>query len=468
MMGRRRLRDRLVGRHVFRGLAVVDPAVARAHGGRPIPGTRRAEFVQVANGRLAKARQDAANALYARLAAEIPDARLEALLDGAPQVEPGPVLHLMDGGRPHLMLVGPDGADDPQDVQRRADHVVRLWGLPQGRYVVPGAVDPRQQARRRAGLVLGFPFGIPLVVLLSGRWLGAIGPDGWPTLPVLFPEVDPLLLGAVFGLPLLPGAAGMLIGWRRSWPIRERCLPLVAALAPSVAVLTGVGVVNGADWLIRSIPGVGMVAMAVILIASLPLFVLSIGTARWLAALGWGLPLVAGGIAVFVGDVLFELYLGSFGLGRTDVQISFWSQWAWGASTVAIALLGIYLGVAWGVVGHRLGVHRWLVALLVVPFTALIVVIVTDATLDNVRHRAQVDASGLPSPLFALQPRLACVVPMARSYSYVGQPMDLSGPVVYFGRSDGRLAVWSAPSGGVLLDGQAVALRFVQPGSPCS
>jgi hypothetical protein len=43
-----------------------------------------------------------------------------------------------------------------------------------------------------------------------------------------------------------------------------------------------------------------------------------------------------------------------------------------------------------------------------------------------------------------------------------------SGPVVYFGRADGRLAVWSEPSGGVLLDGQAASLRFVEPGSTCS
>jgi hypothetical protein len=468
-MGGRRIQDWLVGRHEFRGLAVVDPAVARAHGGRPIPGTRRAEFVQVATGRLDQARQDAANALYVRLAAEIPDARLEALLDGGPPAEPGPGLRLVDGGRPRLALIGPDDADDPQEPQRRVDRVVRLWGLPQGRYVAPGALDPDQQARRRVLLALGVPFGLPLVVLLAVRWLGAIGPDGWPPLPLLFADIDPLLLGVVFGLPLLPAVAGISIGWYRSWPIRERCLPFVAALAPSVAVLMGVGVVNGADWLIRSIPGIGMVAMAAILIASLPLFVLSIGAARWWAALGWGLPLVAGGIAAFVGDVLYELYLGAFGLGRTDVQISFWSQWAWGASTVAIALLGIYLGVAWGVVGRRLGVNLWLVALFVVPFTALIVAIVADATLDNVQRRAQVDASGLPSPLFALQPRLACVVPVAGAYSYVGQPVaPTSGPVVYFGRADGRLAVWSAQSGGVLLDGQGVALRFVQPGSTCS
>jgi hypothetical protein len=212
-----------------------------------------------------------------------------------------------------------------------------------------------------------------------------------------------------------------------------------------------------------------MVAMGAILVASLPLFIVSVGAARWWAALGWGLPLVAGGIAVFVGDVLFELYLRSFGLGRTDVQIPFWSQWAWGAGTVAIALLGIYLGVAWGVVGLRLGVHRWLVALFVLPFTALVVAIVADATLDNVQYRARVDASGLPSPLFALRPRLACVVPVAGPYSYVGQPTErTAGPVVYFGRADGRLAVWSERSGGVLLDGQAVGLRFVQPGSTCS
>ena len=39
----------------------------------------------------------------------------------------------------------------------------------------------------------------------------------------------------------------------------------------------------------------------------------------------------------------------------------------------------------------------------------------------------------------------------------VGRPVEPSpAPVVYFGRADGRLAIWSTQSGGVLLDGQAV------------
>jgi len=69
-----------------------------APGGRPIPGTRRAEFVQVATGRLGPARPDAANALYALLAAEMPEARLEALLDGGPTAEPGPGLRMPISG----------------------------------------------------------------------------------------------------------------------------------------------------------------------------------------------------------------------------------------------------------------------------------------------------------------------------------------------------------------------------------
>lgn len=263
MIGRR-IRDWLVGRHEFRGIAVVDPVVAKAHGGRPIPGTYRAEFVQAATGPLRKARLEAARALHARLAAQIPDARLEVLLDGGPAVDPEPRLRPVKGGRPRT-------------------------------------------------------------------------------------------------------------------------------------------------------------------------------------------------------------YLGAFGLVRTDVQISLWAQWSLGVSALAVALLSIYLGVAYGVIGRRFGVDRWLIALLSVPIAAFMFMTAAAATTDNVLQRAQVNATGLPRPLFGLQPRLACVVPVDGQYSYVGQLVDpASGPVVYFGRADGRLAVWSERSGGVLLDGQAVGLRFVQPGSTCA
>ncbi|OLT08796.1 hypothetical protein BJF90_11590 [Pseudonocardia sp. CNS-004] len=86
-----------------------------------------------------------------------------------------------------------------------------------------------------------------------------------------------------------------------------------------------------------------------------------------------------------------------------------------------------------------------------------------------VADRAAVTAGGVPQPLFGLVPQLACIEPTGGTYSYVGRPVDpRSGPVVYFGRADGRLAVWSPESGGVLLDGQATALRFVQPGDTCS
>jgi hypothetical protein len=108
-------------------------------------------------------------------------------------------------------------------------------------------------------------------------------------------------------------------------------------------------------------------------------------------------------------------------------------------------LLGIYLGIARGVVGLRLGVHRWQVALFVLPFTALVVAIVADATSDNVQYRARVDAGGLPGPLFSLRTRLACVVPVAGPYPYLGQPVErTAGPVVHFGRAGGRTTVRAA------------------------
>jgi hypothetical protein len=150
------------------------------------------------------------------------------------------------------------------------------------------------------------------------------------------------------------------------------------------------------------------------------------------------------------------------------VQLSFWAQWLLGAVVTVLCVLSVYLGVACWALCRRMGV-AWLGVIMAILVAAVYLTTIAQGVAIAMEQRAQVTAEGVPQPLFGLEPRLACVVPVAGPYSYVGQPVEpASGPVVYFGRADGRLAVWSEESGGVLLDGQAVGLRFVPPGSTCS
>lgn len=179
--------------------------------------------------------------------------------------------------------------------------------------------------------------------------------------------------------------------------------------------------------------------------------------------------MLAGGIAPLVGELLLEVYLSGFGIGRSDVQVSFWAQWLLGAAATVACALGVYIGVALWAVFRRSGQVSWLGTIIAVLVAATYLLTMVQGVRISVEQRARPTADGVPSPLFGLRPRLAGVVPTSGPCSYVGQLVDhAAGPVVYFGRADGRLAVWSEQSGGVLLDGQAVGLRFVEPRSTCT
>jgi len=271
-------------------------------------------------------------------------------------------------------------------------------------------------------------------------------------------------------LSLVPGLlVALRARWRRSWPTGASWILAVAPLVLWMIPLVPAGVLDGVGWLNDTVPGFGVVLICGVAVAAVPLLTTHVKARAWRAALGWGLPLLAGGIAPFVGELLLELYLGRFGIATTDVQVSFWAQWLLGAVATVGCGLGVYIGVALWAVFRRLGRVPWLGVIMATLVGAVYFVTMVEAVEIEVAERARVTAQGLPRPLFGLRPQLACVEPTSGPYSYVGRPVDpRSGPVVYFGRADGRLAVWSAPSGGVLLDGQAVALRIVQPGDTCT
>jgi hypothetical protein len=425
------------------------------------------EFVQAGTGMRGVARVEALTALRDRLAAEMPGSAVLAVLDGGPPAEPEPRLHLMGGGRPRLLLVG---GDDEQEVQRHLDRVVHLWGLPSGRYSTHRVVDHAQRRRRILGVGCAGLFGIPLFsVLYPNLPFGDVG-SGQSVLARLVGDGEPRVLAALLALALLPGLAiAARSGWRRSWPTSESWMVAASPLVPVASVLVPAGVLDGVQWLNRHVPFSGAVVIGALAIAGVPVLMTYIEAPAWRAALGWGLPLLAGGISPFVGELLLELYLGGFGITRSDVQVPFWGQWLTGAVATALCMFGVYIGVALWAVFRRLGRVSLYGVIMAVLIAVIYLLTVVQGVLMSVEQRAQVTADGVPSPLPGLWPRLACIEETGGPYSYVGQPVDpASEPVVYFGRADGRLAVWSARSGGVLLDGQAVGLRFVEPGSTCS
>lgn len=463
MVGRR-IHDWLVGRREFRGIAAVDAEAARAHGGRPIPGTGLAEFVQAATGPRDNARTEAAHALHARLAAEIPAARLEAVLDGGPPPEPGPRLHLVKGGRRGLMLVQP--GETVQEQEEQLDRVVAAWGLSPDDYRLHVPLDHRERWMRLSSVVAGLVLGGPLTLLLVRRAMPGASAHG-AFLP-RFAEGDPFVLTAAVVLAAVPLACVFVSSARLAfWPGRGRLIAAGFAAGPAVAFLGITAIFDGITWFVGRYPIPSAVAIGLGGMAASPFLALAVEGHRWRAGLGWFLPLAFGGITLFAGGLMYELYLAYFGLSPADVTVTFVEQWLLGAFATFTVLLSIYFGVAmWAVVRRFVG-RSLIIEGMISTYVVVLLVLLALVGFIAVEQRAEINENGLPIGVLGLEPRLACVVPVAGPYSYVGQPVE-PGPVVYFGRADGRLAVWSAQSGGVLLDGQAVALRFVQPGSACS
>jgi len=207
----RRVTDWLAGRHEFRALVEVEPERGVEHGGRPVPGTNCVEFVQVGVGSRASARIQAVAALRARMAVDLPHARVLALLDGAPPAEPDPRLHLLRG-RPALLLVEGDGREE---VEQGLDRVVSLWQLPEDRYSARQEANRDQHRRRILGVAVGAAFGAPLLVLVLRRLSSADLAS--PFLP-RFGEGDPRLLLTLIGVALLPGLAAAVRSWRQGHP----------------------------------------------------------------------------------------------------------------------------------------------------------------------------------------------------------------------------------------------------------
>jgi hypothetical protein len=460
-MGGRGIRDWLVGRREFRVLVEIDHGRAVDHGGRPVAGTDFVEFVHVGTGEKHTAQRAAFRSFRDRLATELPEATVRAVVEREADREPEP--RFVGRGRRLLLLAG---EESDAEMERQLDRVVAAWRLPPDRYRLHTPLADREWWMRLlscfAGIVAGGPFTIQLLhravsAAPDAAFLARLvqGDNRWLTAAIVL---------AVLPLACVPTRFAVLA----SWPVQGRWIASGFALGPAVLVGVVAAVFDGGGWLVERFPVPAAILLGLVGIGAAPVLALTVQGPVWRAGIGWGLPLLAGGISVFAGDMVYALYLDRFGLSRPDVSVTYFHQWALGASVTLLLLLGIYPGLAFWAVGRRfIGISaigmvmNGLVTIVYLLSVALIVVL-------SVEQRAEIDENGLPDELIGLEPRLACVTAVAEPYSYVGQPVEAaSGSIVYFGRADGRLAVWHAQSGGVLLDGQAVGLRFVQPGSTC-
>lgn len=455
-----RVRAWLTGRHEFRALAEVDPIRAAPLGGRPVSGTTCVEFTHVAYGSRASARLETVAAVRAMLRADLPGARLLAVRDGGAPQPPDPPLRLATGCRPQLMLVG---AKTAEDAERLVERVSRIWGLPPGRYTAPRVPRPADLPPLWL-LLLGIACAVPLLVL----WLGG-GPAtvDEPALDLLFRSsvsVGVVALATAVALAAVVWVVGMRRGWSR---VRRRGAVLLVLVAPAGVVLPAV-FVDAVRAVGQRFPAAVMVVLVGFCAAAVPIGLGRVGLPRLWAPLAWGLPLLAGGIAPFVGEPVLDLYLARFGFGRSDLQVSTWAQWALGALVTGAVLLGVYVGVTLWVLGRRFLGPSPVGVVLAVLVAALYAVGAAAIVVASVAARGRLGPDGLPGSLPGLRPVAVCVDPVEQPYSYVGRSAPRPGTAaVYFGRADGRLAVWSAETGGVLLDGQQVVLRVVDHSADC-
>lgn len=146
---------------------------------------------------------------------------------------------------------------------------------------------------------------------------------------------------------------------RRGWAAAGRkWLTALAPLMPSLAVGVTVLVVDGVMLVGLQFPAVLVAVLVALCLAAVPVLVTRIERPALWAVLAWGLPLLGGGIAPFVGVLVVDRYLAPFGLSGDDIQLSLWTQWAVGVAATAAMLLGVYVGVAFWVVGTRLARPR--------------------------------------------------------------------------------------------------------------
>lgn len=417
------------------------------------------EINHVAYGSRARARRDAVAQIRARLDAEVPGARLLALLDGSSPRRPEPVLRLAQGRHPRLLLVDDDERNAPGYL---FDRVSRVWDLPAGRYAAPRVPEPLDRRPVVALIAAGSVLALPL--MLSVLLPAPIAP-GVLSITRLWRGGVPVVVA--FSVSVLLTVGVLVVARRRRWTGDRTWRTAAAPLLPSCAVGVVIVLVNGVQLVGLAFPAVVAAVLAALCVAAIPVLVSRIQRPVLWAVLAWGLPLLGGGVAPFVGALVVHGYLAPFGLDAGDVELLWWTQWTVGAAATAVVLLGAYVGVAFWAVATRMGsapagiVFGALIAAVYLVSALQVVVTAIDT-------RARPGPGGVPGPLAGLTPALVCVETLQQPFSYIGAGAPLPGEAaIYFGRSDGRAALWSAASGGVLVDEQAVSLRVVQDATAC-
>ena len=144
----------------------------------------------------------------------------------------------------------------------------------------------------------------------------------------------------------------------------------------------------------------------------MPIGVSRIERPRLWAVLAWGLPLLAGGIAPFAGELVLDYYLTNFQLSHVDLQVAAWGRWAVGALATGIVLFGVYVGVAFWVLFRRILGPSPVGVFFAVLVGVLYASIAVLANMEGVAGRTQLGPDGLPRPLPGLRPVAVCVEPV--------------------------------------------------------
>ncbi|MDI5978399.1 hypothetical protein [Amycolatopsis magusensis] len=443
-------------------------------------------------GQAAGSKFNAREQVVARVKSMLDDSRIGAVIIAAGVAVPD------RGSADRLWLLGADGSiglrrrlrrkladgrsvtlygdGDRTEFERRYRRAVQVWGLDPVVHTLPRLPGPAERRRDQVGGLWALLFVSPFLAMavLAGLSLALR----------LAEEPAPVAgLGAWAGAVVFPWGAIASVAWALVPTWFLAALPPTRPLFLKVASrISGVILVVGSTlaffvllpMLWQVAPQIGIVTAVVFAIVFGTVAIRRIPPGRWRQAAGWGLPLVLGGFTPFAGDLLLsEGYLGAIGLRAHDVSVTGADRWLSGAVCTGIALAGAYLVLAgWGmfrrigaVRGGVAGAFGWMVLLSV---SVLYLLTAFLAGFGVARQAAEAGPGQLPGYWPGIHPTWVCwqqtgegPVPFAGSAL---PPRDQA--VVWLGTADGRHALWTPATRGVLVPDDVILRRILAAG-PC-
>ncbi|MGC7099347.1 hypothetical protein ACPZ19_32130 [Amycolatopsis lurida] len=353
---------------------------------------------------------------------------------------------------------------------------MRAWDLDPVAHSLPRLPGPAERRRNQVSglwaLLFATPFfamallaGISLVSRVAEEPAPIAGLGAWAG-AVVFPW------GAVFSLAWALVPTWLLAALPRTRPmflhVATRLSVVIAVIGATLAFFVLLPLL----WEIA--PQIGIATAVLFAVVFGPIAIRRIPAGGWRQAAAWGLPLVLGGFTPFAGDLLLsEGYLGALGLRAHDVSVTSAERWLSGAVCTGIALAGAYLVLAgWGmfrrigaVRGGVTGAFGWSVLLFVSVLYLLTAIL---AGFQVARQAAEAGPGQLPGYWPGVHPAWVCWQPTGTDpVPFAGNglpPTDQA--VAWLGTADGRHALWTPTTRGVLVPDDVI-LRKVPTGGRC-